>query len=87
MKNYTPTKARQNLYQILKDVNRKKNPVTIIPANGKEDEAAVLVSKNDWDSIIEPLYLDSTGTLAQVKKRIDDDSGFTEVDEIDWEHL
>ncbi|MDN2453703.1 type II toxin-antitoxin system Phd/YefM family antitoxin [Lactobacillus sp. UCMA15818] len=87
MKNYTPTKARQHLYQILKDINQQKKPVTITPANGNEDQAAIIISKKDWDSITETLYLENTGTLAKVRERVDDDSGFTNADEIDWDNL
>ncbi|KRL41622.1 hypothetical protein FD45_GL000754 [Liquorilactobacillus nagelii DSM 13675] len=87
MENYTPTKARQNLYQILKDINQQKKPVTITPANGDEDQAAIIISKKDWDSITETLYLENTGTLAKIREREDDDSGFTNVDDLDWDNL
>ena len=87
MENYTPTKARQNLYQILKDINQQKKPVTITPANGDEDQAAIIISKKDWDSIAETLYLENTGTLAKVREREDDESGFTNVDDLDWDNL
>ncbi|MBT9671132.1 type II toxin-antitoxin system prevent-host-death family antitoxin [Secundilactobacillus kimchicus] len=85
MKNYTPTNARKNFYQILKDINRQNKPVTITPANG--NEAAIIISKKDWDSIAETLYLENTGTLANVHKREDDNSGFSNVDDIDWDRL
>ena len=87
MENYTPTKARQNLYKILKDINKQKKPVTITPANGDEDQAAIIIAKKDWDSIAETLYLENTGTLAKVREREDDTSGFTNVDDIDWDKL
>lgn len=87
MENYTPTKARQNLYQILKDINQQKKPVTITPANGDEDQAAIIISKKDWDSITETLYLENTGTLAKIREREDDDGGFTNVDDLDWDNL
>ena len=44
-------------------------------------------SKKEWDSIAETLYLENTGTLAKVREREDDDSGLTNVDEIDWDNL
>ncbi|KRK48384.1 hypothetical protein FC96_GL001484 [Secundilactobacillus kimchicus JCM 15530] len=87
MENYTPTNARKNFYQILKDINQQNKPVTITPANGNEDEAAIIISKKDWDSIAETLYLENTGTLAKVHKREDDNSGFSNVDDIDWDSL
>ncbi|GBG95862.1 hypothetical protein LFYK43_23210 [Ligilactobacillus salitolerans] len=45
MENCTPTKARQNFYQILKDINQQKKPVTVTPANGDEDQAAIIIKK------------------------------------------
>lgn len=87
MKNYTPTNARKNFYLILKDINQKNEPVTITPTNGNEDEAAIIISKKDWDSIAETLYLENTGTLANVHNREDDNSGFSNVNDIDWEKL
>lgn len=86
MENYTPTKASQHRYQILKAINQKK-PVAITPANGNEDQAAIIIAKKDWDSITENVYLENTGTLAKARERENDDSGFTNVDEIDWDNL
>ena len=51
------------------------------------DLDAVIVNKKDWDSIQETLYLFTTGTLEKVVEREKDDSGSTNVDEIDWDTL
>ena len=87
MGNYIPTKARQHLYQILKAINQQKKLITVTPANGNEDQAAIIIAKKDWDSIAENVYLENTGTLAKARERENDDSGFTNVDEIDWDNL
>ncbi|GKT03950.1 type II toxin-antitoxin system Phd/YefM family antitoxin [Furfurilactobacillus entadae] len=87
MENYTPTNARKNFYKILKDVNNQKKPITVMPANGNENDAAVVISKKDWDSIAETLYLEGTGTMDKVRRRMNDDSDFTNVDAIDWDEL
>ncbi len=60
---YTPTKARQNLYSILKDVNANSRPVIITRANGDESSSAVLVSKKDWDAQQETMALLANGQL------------------------
>ena len=59
---YTPTKARQNLYNILKDVNKNSRPITIVRANGDESTSAVIVSKSDWEGN-RKLWLLSNGQL------------------------
>ncbi|AVK99299.1 type II toxin-antitoxin system Phd/YefM family antitoxin [Pediococcus inopinatus] len=60
---YTPTKARQNLYNILKDVNKNSRPITIVRANGDESTSAVIVSKSDWEAQQETMALLSNGQL------------------------
>lgn len=82
---YTPTGARRNLYRLFKQVATEHKPVTI----QQKDEAldTVIVSKSDWDALQETLYLVQTGTLDKVNAREKDDSGFTNVDDIDWNRL
>lgn len=50
------TKARENIYQLLADVNLNSQPVTITNTRGKN---AVLVGEDDWNAIQETLYLNS----------------------------
>ena len=50
------TNARQNLFQLISDVNKGFNPVNIV--NSKGDDA-VLISGNDWRDIEETIYLNS----------------------------
>ena len=42
------TKARENIYQILSDVNSSSQPITITNSRGKN---AVLISEDDWNAI------------------------------------
>ena len=44
------TKARENIYQILSDVNNSSQPITITNNRGKN---GVLVSEDDWNAIQE----------------------------------
>lgn len=48
------TKARQNLFQLVSDVNIGFNPITIVNNKGKN---AVLISEDEWKNIEETLYL------------------------------
>lgn len=50
------TKARENLFQLLAEVDANSQPVTITNNRGKN---AVLVSEDDWKAIQETLYLNS----------------------------
>ena len=50
------TSARQNLFQLVADVNIGFNPITIVNNKGKN---AVLISEEEWKNIEETLYLSS----------------------------
>ena len=50
------TNARQNLFQLVDDVNVGFNPITIVNSKGKN---AVLISEDEWKNIEETLYLSS----------------------------
>ncbi len=50
----TATKARENIYQLIQDVNTNNMPVTITNTRGKN---AILIGEEDWNSIKETLYL------------------------------
>ena len=50
------TKARENIYQILSEVNSSSQPITITNNRGKN---GVLISEDDWNAIQETLYLNS----------------------------
>lgn len=60
------TKARQNLFQLVSDVNVGFNPITIVNNKGKN---AVLISEDEWKNIEETLYLSSIpGLVDDVNK-------------------
>ncbi|QHQ63297.1 type II toxin-antitoxin system prevent-host-death family antitoxin [Anaerocolumna sedimenticola] len=56
------TKARENIYQILSDVNTNSQPITITNNRGKN---GVLISEDDWNAIQETLYLNSIPGVAE----------------------
>ena len=55
------TKARENIYQLISEVNDSSTPVTITNSRGRN---AVLVSEDDWNAIQETLYLMSVPGMA-----------------------
>lgn len=56
------TKARENIYQLMSDVNLNCEPITITNNKGKN---AVLVGEADWRAIQETLYLMSVPGMAE----------------------
>ena len=56
------TKARENIYQIISDVNANCEPITITNNKGKN---AVLIGEADWRAIEETLYLMSVPGMAE----------------------
>jgi len=82
---YTPSKARTNLFSIIKQVNRDQSKVLISPADGSA--GVVIISEDEWRSIEETLYLEATGTLDKVRQREADDSGSTAIEDVDWDAL
>ena len=75
------TKARENLYRLIDQVNDSHEPVLITGKNG----SAVLVSESDWKAIEETLYLNSIpGMAASIREGIDTPT--SDLDEtIEWE--
>lgn len=78
------TNARQNLFQLVSDVNIGFNPITIVNNKGKN---AVLISEDEWKNIEETLYLSSIPGLAdnlnEIRKNEDWESakGYNEDEE------
>lgn len=55
-------KAKENIYQIISDVNMNCEPITITNNKGKN---AVLIGEADWRAIEETLYLMSVPGMAE----------------------
>ncbi|MGX7032566.1 prevent-host-death protein [Pediococcus argentinicus] len=69
----------------MQEIDKQKAPVKLVPRDQKK--GYVLMDENDYDSIMETIYLYDTGTLNKVEDRRRDDSGTTNVDDIDWDSL
>lgn len=77
------TKARENLYQLISDVNTSNSAITITNNRGKN---AVILSEDDWNAVQETLYLMSVPGLSESimeggKVIIDD---CLSEDEVEW---
>ena len=77
------TKARENLYQLISDVNTSNSAITITNNRGKN---AVILSEDDWNAVQETLYLMSVPGLTESimeggKLSIDD---CLAEDEVEW---
>ncbi len=79
----TPTNARKEFYELLKQVNDSHEPVII--SGSKSENNAVIIGQKDWNSIQETLYLESTGTMDNVREREKDSGGYTNIDDLDWD--
>lgn len=77
------TKARENLYQLIADVNANNTAITITNTRGKN---AVMLSEEDWNAVQETLYLMSVPGMTESIL----EGGKTPVeeclseDEVDW---
>ncbi len=77
------TKARENLYQLISDVNTSNSVITITNSRGKN---AVILSEDDWNAVQETLYLMSVPGLTESimeggKEAIDN---CLSEDEVEW---
>ena len=67
MRTINITNARQNLFQLVSDLNIGFNPITIVNNKGKN---AVLISEDEWKNIEETLYLSSIPGLVEDVNKI-----------------
>ena len=74
------TNARQNLFQLVADVNVGFNPITIVNNKGKN---AVLISEDEWRNIEETLFLSSIPGYVDDIKKIDAEENWQVAEEYD----
>mgnify|MGYP000301386104 CR=1 FL=1 len=83
MTSVTITKARENIYGLVAQVNEDNAPVTIVNTRGED---AVLIAASDWAAIEETLYLHQVPGLAEsIKKGAATPlENCIDIDEVDW---
>ena len=74
------TNARQNLFQLVADVNVGFNPITIVNNKGNN---AVLISEDEWKNIEETLFLSSIPGYVDKIKKIDAEENWQVAEEYD----
>lgn len=80
----TPTNARKDFFNLIKNVISDSQPVEI-SSTKDNTESVVMISKSDWNAIQETLYLQQAGVLDRINHFNDDVS--EELGEIDWDSL
>ncbi|NKY91076.1 type II toxin-antitoxin system Phd/YefM family antitoxin [Weissella thailandensis] len=68
----TPTKARTNLFSLIKETNRDSAPIFISGAD--TSKSAVLIGKKDYDALQETLALFMNGQMPTAFSREEDES-------------
>lgn len=56
------TKARENIYQLMAEINNSSSPVMVTNTKGKD---VVMVGIDDWNALNETLYLCSIPGMAE----------------------
>ncbi|MDR0899286.1 MAG: type II toxin-antitoxin system Phd/YefM family antitoxin [Lactobacillaceae bacterium] len=82
---YSPSKARENFFGILKQVNNEHEPVLINSSSAEKD--AVIMSKQDYQSMLETFALIQNGQLQDALQREKDSSGWINIDDINWDDI
>ena len=83
MASMSATALRNDIYNVIEEVNETSEPVLITNKRGR---SAVLLSESDWRSIEETLYINSIPNLASaIKSEINDDiDNCCSAEELDW---
>lgn len=68
----TPTKARTNLFALIKETNRDSAPIFISGADNSK--SAVLIGKKDYDALQETMALFMNGQMQEAFNRQNDES-------------
>lgn len=80
----TPTNARKDFFNLIKNVVSDSQPVEISSTKDNA-ESVVMISKSDWNTIQETLYLQQAGVLDRINHFNDEVS--EDLGEIDWDSL
>lgn len=82
MTNTNVTNFRKNIYELLKQTIKYNEPINISTKDGN----AVLISEEDYNSLIETLYIESIPGLKQdiLDGLSASDDDFVSEDEVDW---
>ena len=82
MTNVNVTSFRKDIYKLLENAIKYNEPINISTKNGN----AIILSEEDYNSLIETLYIESIPELKkEILERADDsDNEFVSEDEVQW---
>lgn len=82
MTNINVTNFRKNIYELLEQAIKYNEPINISTKNGN----AVVLSEEDYNSLMETLYISSIPNLKEelVKRKNDTDDKFVNEDDVEW---
>ena len=75
--------ARKNIYKLVEEINKNSSPVLLINKNGKN---CYLVGEDDFNALLETIYLNSVNGLPDLIKERNKDShkNFIDIDKFNW---
>ncbi len=82
MTNINITSFRKDIYNLLEQTIKYNEPINISTKNGN----AVILSEEDYNSIMETLYIMSVPNLKDeiIKRANDDNEEYVDESEVDW---
>lgn len=82
MTNINITNFRKKIYELLEKTIKYNEPINITTKNGN----AVVISEEDYNSLIETLYIESVPNLKKeiIERAKSPDDEFINEDEVEW---
>ena len=82
MTNINVTNFRKNIYELLEQTIKYNEPINVSTKNGN----AVILSEEDYNNLIETLYIYSVPGIKDeiIKRKNDSDDNFVKEDEVDF---
>ena len=82
MTNTNITNFRKDIYRLLENTIKYNEPINVSTKNGN----AVILSEEDYNNLMETLYIYSTPNLKEelIKRKNSSDDDFVKEDEVDW---
>ncbi len=82
MTNTNITNFRKDIYKLLENTIKYNEPINVSTKNGN----AVILSEEDYNNLMETLYIYSTPNLKEelIKRKNSSDDDFVEENEVDW---
>ena len=83
MTNTNITNFRKNIYEMLETTIKYNEPINVSTKNGN----AVVLSEEDYNSIMETLYIESVPGLKEeiIRRANAPDDEFVDEDEVNWD--